>query len=100
MVVFALLIVELAKVRPETLCKIPIWPKKGNIIKHKNLLSHIKGKEILTFGDIEFQKNKFYHHKAPFYLKDIDGETISVSNMISSGEKNYKSIYWLLVYWS
>ena len=26
-----------------------IWPKKQNIIKHKNLLSHIKvGKEILT----------------------------------------------------
>ena len=32
--------------------------KKPNIIKHKNLLSHVKmGKEILTFGDIEIEKN-------------------------------------------
>ena len=34
--------------------------KKRNIMKHKNLLSHIKmGKEILTFGDNEIEKNKF-----------------------------------------
>ena len=40
-----------------------------NIIKHKNLLSHIKmGKEILTFGDIEIEKNKFYCHKCPIFL--------------------------------
>ena len=31
---------------------------KWSIIKHKNLLSHIKmGREILTFGDIETEKN-------------------------------------------
>ena len=31
--------------------------RKWKIIKHKNLLSHIKmGKEILTFGDIEIEK--------------------------------------------
>ena len=31
--------------------------KKCNIIKHKNLLSHIKmGKWIITFGDIEIEK--------------------------------------------
>ena len=34
--------------------------KKWNIIKHKNLLSRIKmGKDTLTFGDIEIDKNKF-----------------------------------------
>ena len=27
------------------------------------------GKEILTFGDIEFEKNKFYRNKTPFFLK-------------------------------
>ena len=27
------------------------------------------GKEILTFGDIEIEKNKFYHHKTPISLK-------------------------------
>ena len=40
--------------------KISIWPKKGNILKHKNLLSHIKmSEEVLTFSDIEIErKNK------------------------------------------
>ena len=42
--------------------------KKRNIIKHKTLLSHIKmGIEILTFGDIEVEKNKFYHNKTPIF---------------------------------
>ena len=42
--------------------------KKPNIIKHKNLLSHIKmGEEILTFGNIEAEKNIFYCHKAPSF---------------------------------
>ena len=27
------------------------------------------GKEILTFDDIEFEKNKFYHHKTPIFLE-------------------------------
>ena len=35
-------------------------------MRHKNLLSHVKmRKEILTFADIEIEKNKFYHHKSP-----------------------------------
>ena len=30
-------------------------------MKHKNLFSYIKiGKEILAFGNIEIEKNKFY----------------------------------------
>ena len=34
--------------------------KKQNIIKHKNLLLRTKMvKEILTFSDIEIEKNKF-----------------------------------------
>ena len=37
---------------------------KKNIKKHKNLLTVVKlGKEILTFRNIEIEKNKFYHHK-------------------------------------
>ena len=36
-----------------------------NIIKHKNLFSHMKmGKEILMFGDIEIEN--------PIFLKDVD----------------------------
>ena len=48
------------------------------------------GKEILTFGDIEIEKNKFYCYKSPIFLKDVDIEKVLVSNKISSGEKNYK----------
>ena len=40
-------------------------------------------KEILTFGDIEIEKNKFYRHKA----KDVDIENMLVFTKISFGEK-------------
>ena len=26
------------------------------------------GKEILTYGNIEIEKNRFYHHKTPLFL--------------------------------
>ena len=42
-------------------------------------------KELLTFEDIEIEKNKFYHHKTP----DVSIEKVLVSNKISFGEKNY-----------
>ena len=48
------------------------------------------GKEILTFGDIVVEKNKFYRNKTPIFLKDVDIEKVLVSNKISVGEKNYK----------
>ena len=44
------------------------------------------GKEILTFGDIEVEKNKFYNIKVLFF-KDVDIEKVLVSKKISSGEK-------------
>ena len=45
-----------------------IWPEKQNIIKHKNLLSHMKmGKEILTFGDMEIKKKKNTTIKFQFF---------------------------------
>ena len=37
------------------------------------------GKKILTFGDIEIEKNKFYRHKTPILLKDVDIENVLVS---------------------
>ena len=48
------------------------------------------GKEILTFGNIEIEKSKFYRSKTPIFLKDVDIEKVLVSNKISFGEKNYK----------
>ena len=42
--------------------------KKWNVIKHKDLLSHIKmDKEITTFGDIKTEKHKFHHFKILFF---------------------------------
>ena len=53
------------------------------------------GKEILTSGNIEIEKNKCYHHKTPIILGDIDIEKVLVSKTISFGEK--KTINTLLV---
>ena len=47
-------------------------------------------KEILTFRDMEIDKNKFYFHKSPALLRDVDIEKVLASSKISSGEKNYK----------
>ena len=42
--------------------------KTQKIIKHKNLLPHLKiDKEILTFGDLEHEKIKFYRHEIPIF---------------------------------
>ena len=43
------------------------------------------GKEILTLGDIEIEKNKSYCHKSPVHLRDVDIEKVLVSNKISFG---------------
>ena len=51
-------------------------------------------KEILTFGNIEIEKNRFYRHKTPILLEDVDIEIVIVSNKISFGEK--KTIITLL----
>ena len=48
------------------------------------------GKEILMFGNIEIEKNKFYHHKSLVPVKDVDIEEVLLSNKISSGKKNFK----------
>ena len=48
------------------------------------------GKEILTFGDTEIEKNKFQCLKNSIFLEDVDIEKVLVSNKISSGEKIYK----------
>ena len=45
----------------------PISPKNQNIIKYKNLLRIKMGKEILTFGGIEIDKNRFYRNKPSLY---------------------------------
>ena len=48
------------------------------------------GKEILTFGDNEIEKNKFYRNKTAIFKKVVDIEKVLVSNKISFGKINYK----------
>ena len=51
------------------------------------------GKEILTIGGIEIEKNKFYRHKTLFFFLergDVDIEKVLVSNKIYFDEKSCK----------
>ena len=48
------------------------------------------GKEILTFDNIEIEKNKYYPHDTPILIGDEDIEKVLVSKKASFGEKNYK----------
>ena len=48
------------------------------------------GKEILTFGNTEIEKNKLYHYETPTSLREVDIEKLLVSKKIFFGEKNYK----------
>ena len=47
-------------------------------------------KEILMLHNIGIEKIKFYRHKTPIFLRDVDIEKVLVSKKISFGEKNYK----------
>ena len=46
------------------------------------------GKEVLVFGNIEIEKNKFYHYKSPVPLRNIDIEKVLVSKKFFFGKKN------------
>ena len=47
-------------------------------------------KEIVTFGDIEIEKHKFYRYKCPIYFEDVDIDNVLVFNKVSSSKKSYK----------
>ena len=51
------------------------------------------GKEIVTFGNTEIEKQKFDHGKNLALLEDLDIDKIQVSSMVSSGEKIYCTGY-------
>ena len=44
------------------------------------------------FVNIKTEKNRFYCHKTPIVLKDVDIEKVLVSNKISFGEKNVSTL--------
>ena len=63
--------------------------KKSKTLWNINFVIKYKtGKEILTFGNIEIEKNK--SHKGPIFLKDVDFEKVLVSKKNYSGKRNYK----------
>ena len=47
------------------------------------------GKEISMFGNIEIEKSKFYCHKTPILLGDVDVEKVLVCNRIYFDKKNF-----------
>ena len=47
-------------------------------------------KAIIKFGDIEIEKEKFHHYKRPISIKNIDINTIVVSNKVSFGKKGFR----------
>ena len=49
-------------------------------------------KEILTSGDIEIEKIKFYRNKTPIFLKDINIKKVLVSNKIFFSEKTTSTL--------
>ena len=48
------------------------------------------GKEIIRFGDIEIKRLNFHCNKNTIFQKDVDIDSILISNKISSGGKIYK----------
>ena len=50
------------------------------------------GKDVLTFVNIEIEKNRFYGHKTSIFLGDADIQKVLVSNKISFGEKNVRTL--------
>ena len=50
------------------------------------------GKEVLTFSDIDIEKDKFYCHRSPTFLKNIDIDEVLVSEKISSVEKTISTL--------
>ena len=60
-------------------------------------LVSMMGKEIMTFGNTEIEKQKFDHGKNLALLEDLYIDKIQVSSMVSSGEKHM--LYWLRRWW-
>ena len=48
-------------------------------------------KEIIRFGNIDIEKQKFDHYKS-YFLEDIDIDNMLVSNKISSGKKTVNTL--------
>ena len=50
------------------------------------------GKEMLPFGEIEIENNKFYRSKNPIFIDIIDIEKVLVSNKVFLVKKNINNL--------
>ena len=50
------------------------------------------GKEVLTFADIQIEKINFTAIKVVFSLRDVNAESVSVSQKISFGGKTVNTL--------
>ena len=55
---------------------------KKDIKKFWNYISKWK-KAVIKIGDIEVEKQKFHQHKRPISIKNVDINTMVVSNEVS-----------------
>ena len=56
-----------------------------------NLLSDIKiGKEIVMFGNVGIEKQKFHRHKRPILIVDVNILKTIVSKKVSFGKKGFR----------
>ena len=46
-------------------------------------------KTIIKFGNTKIEKQKFYQHKRPISIENIDINKIVVSNKVSFGKKRF-----------
>ena len=47
-------------------------------------------KTVIKFGYIEIKKQKFHQHKRPISIKNIEINTIILSNKVSFGKKGFR----------
>ena len=43
-------------------------------------------KKVMTFGNMQIEKHKFYYHKKPTFLEDQNVDKILLSNKTSSSK--------------
>ena len=70
------------------------WLRKEEYYKKKDVKKIITiykmGQESRMFGNIEVEKHKFYQHKNPISIDDINIDRIVGSNMVPFGKKDFK----------
>ena len=47
-------------------------------------------KTVIKFDETEIEKHKFYQHKSPILMNNIDINKIVASNKVSFGKKGFK----------